>query len=126
MKNSWKLLLLLFLFTSCGVNMGTRIDKGNLSVFFMPSISQDKAILFANYWVENGFVGERKQVIQLDKEKDVIQVKLIERENYQDDLITINEEAILQQLERELKREVFLQETEIIITDNTFRPILKR
>lgn len=126
MRNSWKLLLLLFLFTSCGVDMGTRIDKGNLSVFFMPGIPQEQAVSFSNYWVDNGFVSERKQVIQLDMDKGVIVVKLIERESYQEEPITINEEAILQQLERELKREVFSQETEIVITDNTFRPILKR
>ncbi|PWH86919.1 hypothetical protein DIT68_01270 [Brumimicrobium oceani] len=106
--------------------MGDRIDNGNLSVYFLEGINKEKAINFAKYWKNNGFVGERQQVIQLEKENKRVVVKLIERELYHNDPITINEEAMLQELERTLKTEIFHQDVEIMITDNTFRPIIKR
>lgn len=119
-------LLMLVILTSCGVNMGTRIDNGNLQVFFLEGIEKEKAIEFSKYWINQGFVGTEKQYIQLEADKEVILVKLIEKEIYQEDLLTITEEAILQDIERDLKKNVFKQETEIVITDNTFRPIEKR
>lgn len=119
--------ILLFLaFVSCGVNMGDRIDTESLSVYFLPGVEKDQAVAFAEYWRDNGFLGENKQVIQLEKEKDVILIKLIENENFHNEPISITEEAMLQDLERYLKRNIFQREVEIVITDNTFRPILKR
>ena len=106
--------------------MGDRIDNGNLSVYFLEEIPKEKAIVFARYWRDEGFVGDRKQVVQLVEDKGVVVVKIIEREMYHEDLLTITEEAMVQQLERDLKDKVFNQEVAILITDNTFRPILKR
>ncbi|WP_146194087.1 hypothetical protein [Brumimicrobium oceani] len=126
MRNWVVILLLAVLFHSCGISMGDRIDNGNLSVYFLEGINKEKAINFAKYWKNNGFVGERQQVIQLEKENKRVVVKLIERELYHNDPITINEEAMLQELERTLKTEIFHQDVEIMITDNTFRPIIKR
>ncbi len=106
--------------------MGDRIDNGNLSVYFLEGVNKDKAISFARYWKNNGFIGDKKQVIQLEREDNAITVKLIERELYHKDAFTIQEEALLQDLERDLKKEVFIEEVNILITDNTFRPIIKR
>ncbi|HLV41897.1 MAG TPA: hypothetical protein VKY37_06445 [Brumimicrobium sp.] len=126
MKNWFVIILLPTLLLSCGISMGDRIDNGNLSVYFLEGIPKEKAISFARYWRNNGFVGERKQIIQLESDKDVVIVKIIEREMYHEDLLNITEEALIQQLERDLKTKVFDLDTEILITDNTFRPILKR
>ncbi len=126
MRNWIVILLVALLFQACGISMGDRIDNGNLSVYFLEGVDKEKAINFAKYWRNNDFVGEKKQVIQLEDEEGTIIVKLIEREMYHEDLLTIKEEAMLQELERELKKEIFHQEVEIMITDNTFRPILKR
>ncbi|MFA5573677.1 MAG: hypothetical protein WC994_01345 [Brumimicrobium sp.] len=119
-------MILIFILYSCGVNMGTRIDIDNLNVFFLEGVQKEKAIAFANYWKDNGFIGERKQVIQLENDNNVILVKLIERDFFYDEPITIEEEMLLQNLERDLERKVFQQGVEIVITDNTFRPIEKR
>ena len=105
--------------------MGDRIDNGNLSVFFLKGVNTDEAIAFAKYWEAHGYVGDRKQVIQLENKDGVIHVNLIEREMYQDDGLTITEEALLQDLGRDLNTNVFHKETTIVITDNTFRPIIK-
>lgn len=106
--------------------MGDRVDNGNLSVYFLEGVDKEKAIQFSRFWKKNELVGEKKQIIQLEKVEEVIHVKLIERESYHSDPFTIEEEALLQDLERKLEKVVFEQEVEIVITDNTFRPILKR
>ena len=126
MKNWIVISLLSTLLMSCGISMGDRIDNGNISVYFLEGIPKEKAIAFARYWRDEGFVGDEKQVVQLENQKNVVVVKIIELEMYHNDLLTLTEEAMIQQLERDLEREVFNQETEILITDNTFRPILKR
>lgn len=126
MRNWIVIFLVAFLFQGCGISMGDRIDNGNLSVYFLEEVNKDKAKNFAKYWRNKGFVGEKKQVIQLEKGEQSIIVKLIEREMYHSDVFTIKEEAMLQQLERDLKKEIFHEDVEIMITDNTFRPILKR
>lgn len=126
MRNYFIGFIAMLFLSSCGINMGTRIDNENLSVFFLEGVNKEKAIAFTEYWKNHGFVGERKQVIQLEKENNVILIKLIERKEYQNDDLTITEESMIQQLERDLTRNIFEQETRIVITDNTFRPILKR
>lgn len=105
--------------------MGDRIDNGNLSVFFLKGVDTDNAVEFTKYWKNHGFVGERKQVIQLENINEVIHVNIIERKMYQEDGLTITEEAMLQKLGRDLNKNIFHKETLIVITDNTFRPIIK-
>ena len=125
-RNVFLIVLALLTLIACQPKMGSRVDTSNLSVFFLQGVDKEKAIAFAEYWRDNGFVGERKQTIQLDRDGEVILVKLIENERFHEELINISEEAMLQQIERDLKRNVFQQEVEIIITDNTLRPLLKR
>jgi hypothetical protein len=104
--------------------MGNRIDSKNLRVYYQEGVAQKKAIAFATYWRDNGFVGDNEQVIQLDREENgVLVVKLIEEEIYHDKGLSIIELSLIQQLERDLKADVFDEEVTIIITDNTFRPI---
>ncbi|PKR79982.1 hypothetical protein CW751_12210 [Brumimicrobium salinarum] len=106
--------------------MGDRIDTKNLSVYFLDEVPKEKALEFARFWKSNGFIGTKKQTIQLEKKERQIIVKLIENEEFHSDHLTITEEALLQDLERELSKEVFHVKTKILITDNTFRPILKK
>ena len=116
--------LLLSILFSCGMPMGNRIDSKNLRVYYQDGVAQKKAIAFATYWRDNGFVGDNEQVIQLDREENgVLVVKLIEEEIYHDKGLSIIELSLIQQLERDLKADVFDEEVTIIITDNTFRPI---
>ena len=106
--------------------MGDRIDSNNLQVYYLDGVTKKTATDFARYWINNGFVGERKQVIQLEKEKEVYKVKLIERAMYHQQPLSIDEQAKLQELKRNLESDVFNARTIIIITDNTFRPIERK
>ncbi|RFC53808.1 hypothetical protein [Brumimicrobium aurantiacum] len=126
MKNWIVVLILSFFIQACGISMGDRVDNGNLSVYFLEDVGKNNAIKFSRYWKNNDLVGEQKQVIQLERIDGIIVIKLIEREIYHADPFTIEEEAMLQNLERDLKKEVFDEDVEIMITDNTFRPIIKR
>jgi hypothetical protein len=117
-------LVLFFVLSNCGMPMGNRVDSKNLKVYYQDVVEKDKAIAFATYWRDNGFVGEKEQVIQLDREEEgLLVVKLIEEQIYHEKELTIIELSLIQQLERDLKAEIFEEEVLIVITDNTFRPI---
>lgn len=115
---------LFFLLANCGMPMGNRVDSKNLKVYYQDVVEKDKAIAFATYWRDNGFVGEKEQVIQLDRDEDgLLLVKLIEEEIYHDKKLSIIETSLIQQLERDLKAQIFDEEVLVVVTDNTFRPI---
>lgn len=117
-------LLLLMLVFGCGMPMGNRVDSRNLKVYYQDKVEKEKAVAFAKYWRDNGFVGEKEQVIQLDRdEHGVLVIKLIEEEIYHETELSIIETSLLQQLERDLKAELVEDQVIIVITDNTFRPI---
>ncbi len=103
--------------------MGNRVDAKNLQVYYLEGVQKETAIKFAKYWKDNGFVGERKQVMQLEKAEDGYSLKIIERKMYHESALSIDEQSKLQELERTLEKEVFNEDLTIIITDNTFRPI---
>lgn len=109
---------------ACGMPMGDRVDAKNLQVYYWDGVAKKDAIAFSKYWKDNSFVGEDKQVIQLTKEGEGYVLKLIEKPAYHNERLTIDELSKLQELGRTLSREVFRgEQVEIVITDNTFRPI---
>jgi hypothetical protein len=121
MKHIIPLILILSFIQSCGMPMGNRVDAENLKVYYMDGVEKEQAIRFARYWRDNGFIGDRPQYIQLSKdEKGLILVKLIEREFYREDELTIIELSLIQQLQRDLAKDVFEQEVEILITGDRF------
>lgn len=122
--NNIKLIALLTVFlSSCGIPMGNRIDKGNLKVYYLEGVTKEDAIDFANFWVDEGYVGEQEQIIQLEAVDDIVWVKIIESINYQDEPLSIHEQAMLQEIERDLNKSVFDKNAILQITDNTFRPL---
>lgn len=124
-KNS-SLFLLFFWVFSCGMPMGNRIDAKNLKVYYLEGVTKTEAVEFTKYWRDNGYIGEKEQTIQLDRDNNgIILIKLIENETYQDESITINELSLLHELQRNLEKFVFKEEVSILITDNRFMPLEK-
>ena len=118
--------VLVSLFMACGIPMGNRINTQNLQVYYIGGVTKEKAIDFTTYWKSNGFIHNSEQVIQLEvTAENVMLVKLIEKEQYHQTALSIEEQALLSELQRTLEKEVFQQPTEIVITDNTFRPLEK-
>ena len=117
---------LLAVLFSCGMPMGDTVktEDEKVTVFYLEKVPKDKAIKFLKYWKNNGFIGEEPQTIQLDVlDNGMFTVKLIEKSTLHEQPLSIHEQSLLQELERNLEEEVFEQEVTIIITDNTFRPI---
>ena len=113
----------LILITGCAAPLGDRVDGENLKVYYLEDVSKQMAIDFAKYWIANGFVGEKEQTIQLLTDEDKVIVKLIEKESYHDESLGISEVAMLQDLERVLKSDVFQKDVRIWICDDTFYPL---
>lgn len=113
----------LALLTSCGENLGNRVDTKNLKVYYLESVPKDLAIEFTEFWRDNDFVGDSPQYIQLDKENDLYIVRLIEKEKYHGTPLSIEEQGKLNELERTLSKQIFKKRTIIEITDNTFREL---
>lgn len=117
------LFLLSFVF-SCGQSMGDRIDIDELKVFYLEPFEKNEAVKFAKYWRDNGFLGDEPQFIQLSiSENNIVQIKLIEKEKYHNQYLSIKEQALLSDLERLLEKDVFNKSVVITITDNTFAEI---
>lgn len=122
-KTLSKIILLIILLVACGMPMGNRVDKGNLKVYYLEGVKKHEAIDFANFWVDEGYVGEEEQTIQLEVSDEILLIKIIESVHYQNEPLSINEQAMLQDIERKLNKDVFDRNAELQITDNTFRPI---
>lgn len=104
--------------------MGDRVDIDELKVFYLEPFDKKEAIEFAKFWRDNGFIGNESQFIQLSiSENDIIQVKIIEKEKYHDQYLSIEEQALISDLERLLEKNVFGKRVVIVITDNTFAEI---
>jgi hypothetical protein len=104
--------------------MGDSVKTENLTVYYLDGVPKNKAIKLLKYWKENGLIGDEAQVIQLEVLEDKsIGIKLLEKSIYLQQSLTIHEQSLLQELERNIESKVFEQEATIIITDNTFRPI---
>lgn len=129
MKKIQKLIFGVFLLTlsACGASMGDRVDANNLSVYYLENISKEVAVNFTKYWRDNGFVGNKKQTIQLSKnDNNIILVKIIENEAFNSRDLSIEEQSMLSKLSRTLEEKVFNKNrARIVVCDNTFRPLVK-
>ncbi|MDX1445105.1 hypothetical protein [Lishizhenia sp.] len=120
--------LIFLTLSGCGASLGDRIDSKNLHVYYMDGVSAQEAVNFATYWRDNGFVGEKKQTIQLIKnEYGELLVKLIEDKKYELQGLSLDEQAMLSKLSRTLEKEVFSDtKVRVVPCDNTFRPLVKQ
>lgn len=121
------ILSLLLTLSACGASLGDRVDSENLSVYYLENISKEEAVSFAKFWRDNGFVGDKKQTIQLTQDDyKVILVKVIENEAYTMRDLSIDEQSLLSELSRTLERKVFKKKrARVVVCDNTFRPLVK-
>lgn len=120
--------LIFLTLSGCGASLGDRIDSKNLHVYYMDGVSAQEAVNFATYWRDNGFVGEKKQTIQLIKnEYGELLVKLIEDKKFELQGLSLDEQAMLSKLSRTLEKEVFSDtKVRVVPCDNTFRPLVKQ
>ena len=122
-KRNFIFLLLLSLFVSCGINLGNRVDSPNLKVYYSQKVTKNQAIDFSNFWQLNGMVGNELQTIRISSIENVIHIQLIQNRIYNGKVIDINEISQLQELERNLEKEVFDADVSIIICNDKFEEL---
>ena len=103
------------------------IERGALKVYFEES-TNDKIIgNFADFWIQEKYIGSRPQNIKIteDKNAGVFQIRLILREDFSPETkINFEELKLLGQIQQDLNTHVFQnKKCELIICDNKFQTI---
>lgn len=123
--------LIIFLLSGllCACNMtGEKvIERGALKVYFEES-TNDKIIgNFADFWIQEKYIGSRPQNIKITEDKNarIFQIRLILRKDFSSETkINFEELKLLRQIQQDLNTYVFLnKKCELIICDNKFQTI---
>lgn len=109
------------LFWGCNTNYGETIVRDKVQVYYLEPITKNEAIDLADFWEKNKLSTERVQVLQLSRNKDVIQIKLIAGDSTLLTEIPFNLQVELAKLDSIIKKDLYKNTAfEIIISDKTF------
>jgi len=121
--NVIKVLLVFFLLSSCGNEMGNKVVGGNLSVYYLESSDKDKAESIARYWKNNDFITTQKQDLQLVQYQDGYELRLIARNPDRVKQMPFNERKLLIDLQKELMDSLNLNGLQLVLCNSKFDPI---
>jgi hypothetical protein len=121
--NVIKVLLVFFLLSSCGNEMGNKVVGGNLSVYYLESSDKDKAESIARYWKNNDFITTQKQDLQLVQYQDGYELRLIARNPDRVKQMPFNERKLLIDLQKELMDSLNLNGLQLVLCNSKFEPI---
>ncbi len=121
--NVIKVLLVFFLLSSCGNEMGNKVVGGNLSVYYLESSDKDKAESIARYWKNNDFITTQKQDLQLVQYQDGYELRLIARNPDRVKQMPFNERKLLIDLQKELIDSLNLNGLQLVLCNSKFEPI---
>ena len=124
---SFVILCLSGLLFACNLTGEKVIDRGLLKIYFSESANEKIISKFADYWIQEKYIGARAQNIKIteDKTNSVFQIRLILRK-YFDPKTKINFEELklLGQIQQDLNTHVFKEKKcELVICDNKFQTI---
>jgi hypothetical protein len=119
-----KIILILFLFSSCTKEMGSKIVGGNLSVYYKEKSDKDKAESVAKYWKNNNLIAECKQDLQLVRFQDGYELRLIAKNQENVNKIPFNERKMLSDLQRDISDSLKLKGLQLVLCNSNFKPIL--
>jgi hypothetical protein len=119
-----KIILILFLFSSCTKEMGSKIVGGNLSVYYKEKSDKDKAESVAKYWKNNNLIAECKQDLQLVRFQDGYELRLIAKNPENVNKISFNERKMLSDLQRDISDSLKLKGIQLVLCNSNFKPIL--
>ena len=126
-EKSFVILVFTGLLFSCNMIGEKVIDRGLLKVYFAESTDEKIAERFADFWIDQKYVGERPQNIKIteDLSSEVFQIRLILREDLKSSTkINFDELKLLGQIQHELNSNVFdKKKCELVICDNKFQTI---
>ncbi|MEJ6777814.1 MAG: hypothetical protein QNK85_10935 [Crocinitomicaceae bacterium] len=118
-----KIILILFLFSSCGKETGSKIVGGNLSVYFLERSDKDKAESIAKYWKNNNLIAVGKQDLQLVRFQDGYELRLIAKNSKNVNKMPFNERKILSDLQRDISDSLKLKGLQLVLCNSNFKPI---
>ena len=109
------------LLTACNSNYGDVVVRDQVQVFYLEPITLNQAKKLADYWTEKELIGERTQYLQLSKEGDLIQLKLVANDSSFLEEIPFEVQLHLFQLDSMLRSDLFPKsEIQILISDKQF------
>jgi hypothetical protein len=114
--------LLLFL-SGCGTNYGNKLESKELDIYFVDHKHEEQAKKIALYWKTNNLLGDTKQYLQLDKQKDVFLLKIIPTQKFEMEKFSFDERALLKGLQDSLEKLVAPNRLEIVIAKNNFESL---
>ena len=124
---SFVILCLSGLLFACNLTGEKVIDRGLLKIYFSESANEKIISKFADYWIQEKYIGARAQNIKIteDKTNSVFQIRLILRKDFGPKTkINFEELKLLGQIQQDLNTHVFLEKKcELVICDNKFQKI---
>jgi hypothetical protein len=115
--------LLIFLFSACGQDYGNKLESNELDIYFTDNHDEDLARKIAEFWKQNKLLGNKKQYLQLSRNKDLVQLKLIPSEKFQAENFSFDERSILKSLQDSLQNKLNLKQLELVIANSQFKTI---
>ncbi len=114
-------IVLLLVIASCGSDYGEVVVRDKVQVFYLEPISKKQAEKLADYWEEKEFIGTNMQFLQLSKDGEVIQIKLIAKDTNYLEAIPFEIQLELFKLDSMLRQDVFTKsEIQLLISDKNF------
>lgn len=117
--------MLLFFVSACSKGYGNKLTDDSIDVYFDSKEDEILANNLGKFWKKKGLTGEKKQSIRLINDDEYFQVQIIANDPKSVDKISFNELKLLLDLQTELDTTVFKGKNscQIVICDNTFKPI---
>lgn len=106
---------------ACNTNYGEVVVRDKVQVFYLEPISKKQAEKLADYWMEKELIGTNMQYLQLSKDGEAIQLKIIANDTNYLEAIPFEIQLELFKLDSMLRQDVFKNsEIQLVISDKTF------
>lgn len=116
-------LISIFLVSACGNKYGHQVVGDQLTVYYETEDLQELAKNTAFFWKENGLVTEKKQDLQLVRNQQQIELRLIAVDPKAAKNMSFNERKLLLDLQRKMNTYLQVSNVEIVICNARFEPV---
>lgn len=126
-EKSFVILCVSGLLFACNMTGEKVMDRGPLKIYFSETTNEKIVGEFADYWIQEKYIGARPQNIKIteDKTNDIFQIRLILRKDFSAETkINFEELKLLDQIQQDLNTFVFQKKKcELVICDNKFQTL---
>lgn len=115
--------LVLFLLIGCGENYGNKLESKELDIYYTDKNDEDLAREIAFFWKKTKMLGAKKQFLQLSRNKNLIQLKLIPSDKFDIEKLSFDERLTLKILQDSLNNDLQMSELELVIANRQFKTV---